>query len=68
MNVSEVERIAAIEAKIDNLEGWQKAQNGSIKEIRGMVTSLGYQMSRGLVLAAVAVLGIVGNLAVALLK
>ncbi|MCL6561222.1 MAG: hypothetical protein K6U74_21030 [Firmicutes bacterium] len=35
-------KVAALEQAVDNLAGWQKAQNGSIKEVRQDVGKLKY--------------------------
>jgi hypothetical protein len=36
------DRMAAAEAKIENLEGWQSDQNGSIHEVRQDVSKMKY--------------------------
>jgi len=34
------ERVKCVETKVDNLEGWQKRQNGTIHDVRDLVIKM----------------------------
>jgi len=52
------QEIATLKSKVDNLEGWQKAQNGSIHEVRADVNKMKYWIMTATVGVALNLLGI----------
>ena len=56
-----VERMSKLEAKVENLEGWQKNQNGTIRQVDSKVDKLQFWIMTTAVAAAV-------NIAIGLIK
>jgi len=56
-------KVAALEQAVGNLAGWQKAQNGSIKETRQDVSKLKYWIMGATLGVALNLAGIVAVLA-----
>ena len=56
-------KVAAMEQAVDNLAGWQKAQNGSIKEVRQDVSKLKYWIMGAAFGVALNLAGVIAMLA-----
>ena len=57
------ERVATVEVKMDNFEGWQKTQNGTLKGLDKKIDGVKNLIITGLVTAVVAVVLFALNLA-----
>ena len=55
-------KVAALEQAVGNLAGWQKAQNGSIKEVRADVNKLKYLLMGATGLVALNLFGVIAVL------
>ena len=56
------ERVATLEADVENIKGWQKTQNGTLQRIDGKIDKLVYWLMGTMATVVIFVIGLYVNM------
>lgn len=56
------ERVAALEADMDNVKGWQKTQNGTLQRIDSKIDKLVYWLMGTMATVVIFIVGLYANM------
>ena len=61
-DIAMAERVATLEADVENIKGWQKTQNGTLQRIDGKIDKLVYWLMGTMATVVIFVVGLYVNM------
>lgn len=61
-DIAMAERVATLEADVENIKGWQKTQNGTLQRIDGKIDKLVYWLMGTMATVVIFVIGLYVNM------